>query len=89
MIFKNILVTGGAGFIGSNFIPYFIDVHEEYNVINLDKLTYVADLNNLKEVENNERHKFVKSDICDKDLIEKLFKEKGKRRIDKTNYIYI
>jgi dTDP-glucose 4,6-dehydratase len=72
---KNILVTGGAGFIGSNFVPYFIKAHDEYNVINFDKLTYAADLSNLKEVENNERYQFVQGDICDKVLVEKIFKE--------------
>ncbi|GHT55016.1 hypothetical protein AGMMS50233_04240 [Endomicrobiia bacterium] len=75
MVLKNILATGGAGFIGSSFVPYFIGVHKEYNLINLDKLTYAADLNNLKEVENNERYKFVECDVCDRDLIEKLFKK--------------
>jgi dTDP-glucose 4,6-dehydratase len=75
MVLKNILITGGAGFIGSNFVPYFIDTHKEYNLINLDKLTYAANLSNLKEVENNERYKFVKGDICDKNLVEKLFKD--------------
>jgi dTDP-glucose 4,6-dehydratase len=70
---KNILVTGGAGFIGANFIPYFIENNPEYNLINLDLLTYAGDLNNLKEIENHERYTFVKGDICDRTFIEELF----------------
>jgi len=70
---KNILVTGGAGFIGANFIPYFIENNPEYNLINLDLLTYAGDLNNLKEIENHERYTFVKADICDRTFIEELF----------------
>lgn len=69
---KNILVTGGAGFIGSNFIPYFIQ-STQYNVINLDALTYAGNLANLKEVEHDSRYTFVKGDICDRSLIESLF----------------
>ncbi|UII22655.1 dTDP-glucose 4,6-dehydratase [Fulvivirga ligni] len=72
---KNILITGGAGFIGANFVPYFLDQHSDWNVINLDKLTYAGDLKNLKEAEGNERYTFVQGDICDRALIEKLFNE--------------
>ena len=72
---KHILVTGGAGFIGSNFIPYFLEKHSDYVVINLDKLTYAGDLSNLKEVEGSPRHKFIKGDICDNALVEKIFKD--------------
>ena len=72
---KNILVTGGAGFIGSNFIPYFLDKYPEYNLINLDKLTYAGNLENLKEVENNPRYKFIKGDICNRELVEYIFNE--------------
>ena len=70
---KTILVTGGAGFIGSNFIPYFLDVHPDYKIVNLDLLTYAGNLENLKEVEGNTRYEFVKGDICDRNLIESLF----------------
>ncbi|ELR71459.1 dTDP-glucose 4,6-dehydratase [Fulvivirga imtechensis AK7] len=70
---KNILITGGAGFIGSNFVPHFLESHSEYHVVNLDKLTYAGDLNNLKEVEGNSRYTFVQGDICDRKLIEELF----------------
>ena len=70
---KTILVTGGAGFIGSNFIPYFCFKYPEYQIINLDKLTYAGDLNNLKECENIKNYRFIQGDICDTILIEKLF----------------
>lgn len=70
---KSILVTGGAGFIGSNFVPYFCKKYPEYHIINLDKLTYAGDLNNVKECENDSNYTFVKGDICDEKLIEELF----------------
>ncbi|EDM23180.1 dTDP-glucose 4,6-dehydratase [Caminibacter mediatlanticus] len=72
---KNILITGGAGFIGSNFIPYFLEKYPEYNIINLDKLTYAGNLENLKELENNPRYKFIKGDICNRELVEYIFNE--------------
>ncbi len=72
---KSILVTGGAGFIGSNFIPYFIEKYNEYKIINLDKLTYAGNLSNLSEVENNPRYKFIKGDICNRELVEYIFNE--------------
>jgi dTDP-glucose 4,6-dehydratase len=72
---KSIIVTGGAGFIGSNFIPYIIDKHSEYFVINLDKLTYAGNLDNLKEVENHPRYKFIQGDICDNKLVTTLFND--------------
>jgi len=71
----SILITGGAGFIGSNFIPYFIENNKTLKVVNLDLLTYAGDISNLSEVENNERYTFVKGDICDRTLVESLFKE--------------
>lgn len=70
---KTILVTGGAGFIGSNFIPYFIATHPDTTVVNLDVLTYAGNPENLKEVEKNPRYVFVKGDICDRTLVESLF----------------
>jgi dTDP-glucose 4,6-dehydratase len=70
---KSILVTGGAGFIGSNFVPYFCKKYPEYHVINIDKLTYAGDLNNLKDCENDPNYTFVQGDICDEKLIEDLF----------------
>jgi dTDP-glucose 4,6-dehydratase len=72
---KNILVTGCAGFIGSNFVPYFLEKYKDYNVINLDLLTYAGDLENLKECEANPRYKFIKGDICNRDLVEFIFNE--------------
>ena len=70
---KSILVTGAAGFIGSNFVPYFCKKYPEYHIINLDKLTYAGDLNNVEECENDSNYTFVKGDICDEKLIEELF----------------
>ena len=70
---KTILVTGGAGFIGSNFVPYFLEKHADYKLINLDLITYAGELKNLKEIEKNPRYEFVKGDICDRELVESLF----------------
>ena len=70
---KTILVTGGAGFIGSNFVPYFCEKHPEYKVINIDKLTYAGNLSNVKECECMTNYEFVKGDICDAKFIEELF----------------
>ena len=72
---KTILITGGAGFIGSNFIPYLLEKYPEYSIVNLDLLTYAGSLENLKEVENNSRYKFIKGDICNRELIEHIFNE--------------
>ena len=70
---KAILVTGGAGFIGANFVPYFCAKYPEYQVINLDKLTYAGNLQNLSECENMPNYTFVKGDICDEKLVSELF----------------
>jgi len=72
---KNILLTGTAGFIGSNFVPYFLEKYKNYNLINLDLLTYAGNINNLKECEKNPRYKFVQGDICNRELVEFIFKE--------------
>ena len=69
----NILVTGGAGFIGSNFIHYINKKYPEYKIVNLDKLTYAANLDNLKDIKNN--YTFVEGDILDYDLVSKIVKE--------------
>lgn len=78
---KTILITGGAGFIGSNFVPYFAAKYPEYKVINLDKLTYAGNLDNLKECENMSNYHFIQGDICDEALIEKLFAENDIRGV--------
>ncbi|WP_417558382.1 dTDP-glucose 4,6-dehydratase [Mesoflavibacter zeaxanthinifaciens] len=70
---KSILITGGAGFIGSNFVPYFIEANPNTKVVNIDKLTYAGELSNLQEVVNNPNYTFVEGDICDRKLIESLF----------------
>lgn len=72
---KTILVTGGAGFIGSNFVLYILDKYPDYRVINLDLLTYAGTLENLKEEQTNPRHTFIKGDILDRPLLEKIFQE--------------
>lgn len=71
---KNILVTGGAGFIGSNFIKFMLDKHPDYKIINIDMLTYAANIENLKDVAGSENYIFIKADIRDREEIEKLFK---------------
>lgn len=71
---KSILITGGAGFIGSNFVPYFTQKYPGYDIINLDKLTYAGNLDNLKECMDMSNYLFVQGDICNRSLIEKLFK---------------
>jgi dTDP-glucose 4,6-dehydratase len=72
---KNILLSGTAGFIGSNFVPYFLEKYPEYKLINLDLLTYAGSLENLKECEGNPRYKFIKGDICNRELVEFIFNE--------------
>ncbi len=66
---KKLLVTGGAGFIGSNFIRHILNKYSDYSVINLDKLTYCGNLENLKDVEKDKRYKFVKGDIADDKIV--------------------
>ncbi|MDD5202731.1 MAG: dTDP-glucose 4,6-dehydratase [Sulfurimonas sp.] len=75
MTTRNILLTGTAGFIGSNFVPYFLEKYPEYNLINLDLLTYAGNLENLKECEGNPRYKFIKGDICNREFVEFIFSE--------------
>ncbi|MFA6410181.1 MAG: dTDP-glucose 4,6-dehydratase [Candidatus Buchananbacteria bacterium] len=72
---SKILVTGGAGFIGSNFIQYWFKNHPHDEIINLDKLTYAGNLENLKAVEKNPNYKFVLSDICNIDVVASLVKD--------------
>lgn len=69
------LVTGGAGFIGSNFIQYMLKRYSHISIINIDKLTYAGNLENLREIENNPAYAFVQADICDKEIVTKIFQE--------------
>ena len=70
-----LLVTGGCGFIGSNFILQILKKYPDYNIINLDKLTYAGNKENLKSLEGDSRYKFVQGDVCDKELVDQLVKE--------------
>ena len=72
-IYEKYLITGCAGFIGSNFVHYMLKKYPEILLVNLDKLTYAGNLENLKDVEGDPRHVFVQGDICDKELVESLF----------------
>ncbi|HZH71675.1 MAG TPA: dTDP-glucose 4,6-dehydratase [Mariniphaga sp.] len=72
---KNILVTGGAGFIGSNFINYILNKRDDYFIVNLDKLTYAGNLENLKESEKKKNYRFVKGDITNYELVNYIFQK--------------
>lgn len=72
---KNILVTGGAGFIGSNFVRFLLESEPQVRVYNLDQLTYAGSLENLKNLPDETRHLFIKGDICDADLVNRLMRE--------------
>ena len=76
---KNIVVTGGAGFIGSHVVRLFVNNYPEYNIINLDLLTYAGNLENLKDIEGKPNYTFVKADICDYDTVASIF---SKHKID-------
>jgi dTDP-glucose 4,6-dehydratase len=73
----NLLVTGGAGFIGSNFIRHILHTHPDYYIINLDSLTYAGNLNNLKDYDTNPRHTFIRGDICDFALVNTIMEKQG------------
>jgi len=70
-----VLVTGGAGFIGSNFIKFMLDSHKNYRIINLDQLTYAGNLENLRDIETNANYSFVRGNICDRLLVERIVSE--------------
>jgi dTDP-glucose 4,6-dehydratase len=72
---KKILITGGAGFIGSHVVRRFVINYPEYQIINLDKLTYAGNLLNLKDIEDRPNYKFIKGDIVDAGFIDKVFEE--------------
>ncbi len=72
---KTYLATGCAGFIGSNFVHYMLEKHQDIRIINLDKLTYAGNLENLKDIEGDARHIFVQGDICDRELVTRLMEE--------------
>lgn len=72
---KTYLVTGGAGFIGSNFVNYMLKKYDDVKIVNVDCLTYAGNLENLKDVESNKNYKFVKANICDREAIRKVFLE--------------
>lgn len=72
---KKILITGGAGFIGSHVVRLFVNKYPNYQIVNLDKLTYAGNLENLKDIENKPNYTFVKGDIVDADFIQNLFQE--------------
>jgi len=70
---KNILITGGAGFIGSHLVRLFVNKYPNYQIINMDVLTYAGNLENLKDIEAKENYTFVKCDICDIEKVKKVF----------------
>lgn len=72
---RNILITGGAGFIGSHVVRLFVNKYPQYNIVNLDKLTYAGNLANLKDIENKPNYTFVKADICDIDKMSEVIRE--------------
>ncbi|MCH4896317.1 dTDP-glucose 4,6-dehydratase [Marinilabiliaceae bacterium JC040] len=72
---KNILITGGAGFIGSNLVRFFVNKYPEYRIFNIDKLTYAGNLSNLKDIENRDNYSFVKEDICNFDALMNIFRK--------------
>ena len=72
---RNIVITGGAGFIGNHVVRLFVNKYPEYNIINLDKLTYAGNLANLKDIEDKPNYKFVRMDICDFDAFYKLMQD--------------
>src|SRR4051812_13765156 len=72
---RTILITGGAGFIGSHVVRLFVNKYPDYKIVNLDKLTYAGNLANLHDIENKSNYEFVKGDIVDGDFIQQLFEK--------------
>src|SRR3712207_7983380 len=75
LTYMKILITGGAGFIGSHVVRLFVTKYPEYQIVNLDKLTYAGNLENLRDIEDYPNYSFVKGDIVDADFIKELFRE--------------
>ena len=72
---RNIIITGGAGFIGSHVVRLFVNKYPDYRIINLDKLTYAGNLANLDDIKDRPNYTFVKGDICDFELVQRLMSE--------------
>ena len=72
---KNILVTGGAGFIGSHLVRLLVNKYPEYQIVNMDVLTYAGNLENLKDIQDKENYSFVKCDICDIEKVTQVFED--------------
>ncbi len=72
---KNVLITGGAGFIGSHVVRRFVKKYSDYQIINLDKLTYAGNLENLRDIDQKPNYTFIKADICDFNTVLEIFKK--------------
>ena len=83
---KTLLITGGAGFIGSHVVRLLVNKYPEYQIVNLDKLTYAGNLENLKEIENKTNYAFVKGDILDSSLLSALFEKWDPLFLHKTEF---
>ncbi len=70
---NNILITGGAGFIGSHLVRLFVNKYPEYNIFNIDNLSYASDISNLREIDDRDNYNFIKGDICDYNLVKEIF----------------
>ncbi|MCI5139574.1 MAG: NAD-dependent epimerase/dehydratase family protein, partial [Candidatus Electrothrix sp. AR1] len=72
---KTVLVTGGCGFIGANFVRLLLETRQDWRIINLDKLTYAGNLHSLEDISEHPNYRFVRGDICDQALLDNLFQE--------------